>query len=131
MSRTDHVLFDLDLRKLAAVDMYGARGTRLRRRVILVEFLLGAVGGAAFGVWVMSSWGGALALVTGTWLLGLAVNYSVLAIHAIKLSPSGALDAELHDIDLRAAFRRYNVAQFWIFVPVLFAILATVRRTKR
>jgi hypothetical protein len=40
------LLPDVDVRRLAAVDMHGARGSLLRRRVILAEFVLGAIGGA-------------------------------------------------------------------------------------
>jgi len=33
----------LDVRRLAAVDMHGTHGTLLRRRIILAEFVLGAL----------------------------------------------------------------------------------------
>jgi hypothetical protein len=121
------LLPDVDVRRLAAVDMYGARGSRLRRRVILVEFGLGAIGCAALGAWLIAAWGGPPGLLIGLWLLGIALNYSALALHAITLSRSGVLDAELRHADLPAALRRYTMAQFWIFVPALFAVLAVTQ----
>jgi hypothetical protein len=118
----------VDVRRLAAVDMHGARGTIRRRRVILAEFVLGAVGGAAFGVWALTSWEGVLAVVVGLYLLGLAANYAALALHAITLSRAGALAAELRGTDIRGALRHYTGVQFWVFVPGLFAVLAVRQR---
>jgi hypothetical protein len=118
----------VDVRQLAAVDMHGARGSVLRRRVILAEFVLGAIGGAAFGVWALASWNGAVGLLFGLYLLGLGANYLVLAVEVITLWPDGALDAELRDIDIRAALRHYTVTQVWVFVPYLFAALALAQR---
>ncbi len=114
----------MDVRRLAAVDMHGARGTTRRRRVILAEFLLGAVGGAALGLWALTSWDGAVGIVGGVYLLGLAANYVALALHAITLTRAGALDAELRRVDIRAALHHYTITQFWVFVPGLFAALA-------
>ena len=45
----------VDVRRLAAVDMHGVRGTLVRRRIILAEFVLGAVLGPAIGVLVAAS----------------------------------------------------------------------------
>jgi hypothetical protein len=42
----------LDVRRLAAVDMYGTAGTQWRRRVITGEFIAGAIGCFALGLWV-------------------------------------------------------------------------------
>ena len=128
--RYTYVTANLDVRRLAAVDMHGARGSRLRRSVILSEFLLGTVGGAAFGVLVLFNWGGAVGLVVGIVLLGLAANYGALALHAIALSPSDALAAELRDVDMSLALRHYSIVQFWIFVPFLFGLLAVAQASE-
>jgi hypothetical protein len=40
----------VDVRRLAAIDMHGVAGTRRRRRLILAEFVIGAVGGLAIGL---------------------------------------------------------------------------------
>jgi len=42
----------LDVRRLAAVDTYGTAGTQWRRRVITGEFIAGAIGCFALGLWV-------------------------------------------------------------------------------
>jgi hypothetical protein len=42
----------LDVRRLAAIDMHGVAGKRWRQRVILAEFILGAVVGVIIGIWV-------------------------------------------------------------------------------
>jgi hypothetical protein len=39
----------MNVRRLAAVDMHGAAGRALRRRIILAEFVLGFVGMVAIG----------------------------------------------------------------------------------
>jgi hypothetical protein len=46
---------DMTVRRLAAIDMYGTRGTTRRRRIILAEFLIGVVAMVAFGVWLLAS----------------------------------------------------------------------------
>ena len=117
----------VDVRRLAAVDMHGARGSIRRRRVIIAEFVCGTVGGAAFGIWALASWEGAVGVVFGVYLLGLSANYAALAFHALTLARAQALDAELRGIDIRGALRHYTVTQFWVFVPGLFAVLALLQ----
>lgn len=117
----------LDVRRLAALDMHGARGTRRRRWMILVEFAVGTVGSAALGVWALT-WGGAVGVILGIWLLGLAANYLPLTVHALSLWRQPALDAELAGVDLRAALRNYTRAQAWVLVPFWIAGLAVARR---
>ncbi|GAA3390468.1 hypothetical protein [Cryptosporangium minutisporangium] len=85
--------FRLDVRRLAAIDMWGSAGVRWRRWVILAEFLLGVVGAGALGV-VANSSGGQRA-VLGYWLIGLAANYVPLSAHAVSLIRPGALESEL------------------------------------
>ena len=116
----------LDIRRLAAVDMHGARGTLLRRRIILAEFVLGALAGTGLGLFlafVSSSVGW---VVFGALLAGICLNYVPLALHALRLSRRGALDAELEGVDLPRELRRYTKLQFWIAVPLLFVGLAAV-----
>jgi hypothetical protein len=128
---TNDVMELVEVRRLAAVDMHGAHGSVQRRRVILAEFVLGAVGGVAFGVWALTSWHGTVGVVAGIYLLGLAANYAALALHAITLSRAGALDAELRGIDIRAALRHYTATQFWVFVPGLDAGLAMLQHGRK
>jgi hypothetical protein len=42
----------MDVRRLAAVDMWGTRGTMRRRRIILAEFTTGVIAVTAVGAWV-------------------------------------------------------------------------------
>jgi hypothetical protein len=116
----------MNVRRLAALDMHGARGTRRRRRMILAEFALGTVGSAALGVWALT-WGGAAGVVLGIWLLGLAANYLPLTAHVLALWRPGALRAELAGADLRGELRQYTRAQVWVLVPFCVAGLALVQ----
>ena len=112
-----------DVRRLAAVDMWGFRGTRLRRRLILAEFVLGAVGGVAPGVWLVgrvSDWVGWLIVA---WLIGVGLDDAALAVHAISLSQAGALERELAGLDVPAELRHYTTAQFRVVVPFWVALL--------
>lgn len=120
----------LDVRRLAALDMHGAAGTRLRRRVILVEFVVGVIGSAALGAWALS-WGGAVGLLLGVWLLGLAANYVPLTGHVLALWPKPKLDAELAEVELRAQLRQYTRAQLWVLVPFWIAGLALVQARRQ
>ena len=113
----------LDVRRLAAADMWGTAGSLRRRRLIRVEFIVGAVGCTAFGALSLvsgSGWTDAL----GVWLIGVGINYVPLALQAQSLSRPGALEAELHGLDLRRELRRAGVRQIWIAVPFAVAISA-------
>lgn len=91
--------------------------------MILGEFALGMVGGAALGTWALT-WGGAGGVIVGVWLLGLAANYLPLTVHVLALWRPRALDAELAGIDLRTELRDYTRAQVWVLVPFWVADLA-------
>ncbi|WFE54791.1 hypothetical protein [Micromonospora sp. WMMD1155] len=116
----------LDVRRLAAIDMWGSAGVRWRRWVILAEFLLGVGGGGALGLLAVSS-GGGLRTVVGWWLIGLAVNYVPLSVHALTLIRPGALEAEIRGVDVPGELRHYTTAQLWVAVPLLVAVLAVVQ----
>jgi hypothetical protein len=120
----------LNVRRLAALDMHGTRGTRRRRRLILAEFALGTIGCLALGVWALT-WGGVGGVVIGIWVLGLAANYVPLTAHVLALWHPGALEAELAGVDLRAELRHYTAVQLWVLVPFWVAglALAQARRT--
>lgn len=118
----------VDVRRLAAIDMYGTRGTQRRRRIIVAEFCAGAVIGVAFGSWLVASASSTAGRVFGIWIIGMGLNYAPLAAYAIMLSRRGALDAELAGVDTGRELRRYGVLQFWILVPLALVILA-VRAT--
>ena len=113
----------LDVRRLAAVDMWGSAGVRWRRWVILIEFLLGVVGGGALGIGLIVARDGFLGRLLGAWLIGVALNYVPLAVHALALIRPNALEAELTGVDVYQELRHYTTAQFWVVVPVLLVIL--------
>lgn len=121
---------DLDLRRLAAVDMYGSAGSPVRRRVILVEFVAGLVGCVALGVWAARG-GGPVRAGFGAYLALVGLNYAPLALHAVRLSRRGALDRELAGVDIPAALRHYTPRQFWLAVPVLPLVLALRQARQR
>ncbi|MCZ7438962.1 hypothetical protein O7598_21320 [Micromonospora sp. WMMC241] len=120
---------DLDVRRLAAVDMHGPAGSPVRRRVILVEFVAGLLGCVALGCWAVAA-GGPVRTVAGGYLALVGLNYAPLALHAAALSRRGALDRELAGVDVHAELRHYTLAQLWIFVPLLVLWLA-VRQARR
>ena len=111
----------LDVRRLAAADMWGTAGSLQRRRLIRIEFIVGAVGCTALGVLSLVS-GSGWVVVLGVWLLGVGVNYVPLALQAHSLSRPGVLEAELDGLHLRHELRRAGVRQLWIAVPLAVAI---------
>ncbi|MCG5440767.1 hypothetical protein [Micromonospora foliorum] len=118
----------VNVRRLAAVDMYGSRGTTRRRRIILAEFLVGVVVMVTWGVWLLSSSSGLGSRAFGLWLTGAGLNYAPLSMYALMLMRPGALDAELAGVDTNRELRRYTVLQLWVFVP-LSLVVFTVRDT--
>jgi len=111
--------------------MWGAAGTRRRRRIIRAEFVLGAVGCTGLGLFVVVS-GGGWTTALGLWLVGAGLNYVPLALEARSLSALGALEQELSGVDVRAELRRAGVQQLWIAVPLaVVAFALTGRRSRR
>ena len=123
-------MLDVDVRRLAAVDMYGTAGARWRRWVILAEFLVGVAGIGALGVVLLRA-GGAGYVVAGVWALGVAANYAPLAWYALRLIRPGALEAEIAGVDVLGELRRYTTRQFWVLIPFLFVVLALRQATRR
>jgi hypothetical protein len=114
----------MNVRRLAAVDLYGGSGSRLRRHLVLAEFVVAVIGGIALGAWVLTAVAGIGGIVFGVWLLGTGLNYVPLTAYAIMLSRPGALDAELSDVDVRRELRYYTARQFWLFIPAAVAVMA-------
>ena len=113
----------LDVRRLAALDMWGTAGTGRRRRIIRAEFVLGAIGCTALGLLVLSTGTGWIILL-GVWLVGAGINYVPLALQAYSLSRPGALEKELSGVEVRQELRRAGVQQLWIAVPLAVAVFA-------
>jgi hypothetical protein len=117
----------LDVRRLAALDMWGTAGTLRRRKIIRAEFLLGAIGCTGLGAYVIASGSGWM-LPLEAWLVGAGINYIPLAHEAQSLSQPGALEQELRDADMRHELRRAGVQQLWIAVPLAVAVFALIDR---
>ena len=115
-----------NVRRFAAIDMYGTAGTRRRRRIVLLEFVVGTAALLLIGA-VLLIHGGWL---WAAWLLGCGLNYGAIAVHAVTLYPPGRLEAELAGADVGAEIRRYSVAQLLLFVPALIAIVAIAQAAR-
>jgi hypothetical protein len=106
------------VRGLAAIDMYGLHGSALRRRIVVSEFVAGAVLLTALGIWLLWHASGAVGLASGAWMAGAGLNYVPLACYAVSLLRPGRLGAALAGVDVRPELRRYSVWQLWILVPL-------------
>ncbi len=120
----DEIMAGVNVRRLAAIDMYGARGTMRRRRIILAEFVAGVAVLVAFGIWLVADATGLGGRIFGVWMIGAGLNYAPLAAYAIALSRPGTLNAELAGVDTGRELRRYSVLQLWVFVPLSLVVLA-------
>ena len=120
----------MDVRRLAAIDLYGLHGTTRRRRIVLVEFVGGVLVMVAVGIVVLITAGGTGSRLFGAWMTGAGLNYAPLAVHAITLSRAGALDRELAGVDPRPELLRYGVLQFWIFVPLALVVMDVAARLR-
>ena len=117
----------MDVKRLAALDMYGTRGTARRKRVVLAEFTGALAIMTALGSWLVIDASGLGTRILGIWLIGAGLNYAPLAAYAISLRRSGALEAELAGVDTGQELRRYTARQLWILVP-LALVAMTMRR---
>ncbi len=117
-------MVSVDVRRLAAIDMYGSHGTKRRRRIVLAEFIAGAVVMVPFGVWLVAASTVLSGRAFGVWIAGAGLNYVPLTVYALALSRPGALKAELAGSDAGRELRRYSVLQLWIFVPLSLVALA-------
>jgi hypothetical protein len=114
----------MNVKRLAALDMHGTRGTVRRRRIILAEFSVGAVVMTALGLWLVAVASNPGGRVFGAWMAGVGLNYAALTACAMALSRPGALEAELAGVDTGSELRRYGIRQFWLLVPLLLVVLA-------
>jgi hypothetical protein len=119
----------VDVKRLAALDMYGARGTARRRRLVLAEFAGALAVMIALGSWFVAGASGLGPRVLGIWVIGAGLNYGPLLAYAIALSRAGALEAELAGVDAGRELRRYSALQLWILVPASLVIM-TARRQR-
>ena len=76
--------------------MYGTRGTRRRRQIILAEFVVGVLAMVAIGIWVLTHTSDLGGRALGLWLIGAGLNYAPLAAYVVILSRPGALVRQPH-----------------------------------
>lgn len=119
----------LDPRRLAELDT-----AFLGRRVIVAEFALGVIGGAALGLLsLVYGWSHRLPIRSWTWLIGIeltaiSINYLPLLIEALRLYGDRAR-IEAARVAIKQApeeARSYGLRQGWILVPgavVAFALM--------
>ncbi len=119
------------MRRLAAVDLYGAAGTVRRRRIIRAEFVAGVACCVAFGLGALLLSTSVGFVVLGAWLVGVGLNYVPLAAHAVSLYEPAKLEAELAAVDVRAEQRHYTRVQVAVFVPLLIVVLAARQEWRR
>ena len=114
----------MNVRRLAALDMHGRRGTARRRRLVLAEFILAALGGLALGGFVLAASSGVEAVVIGVWLAGVGANYAALAVHGLSFEGGEALRRALDGVDVERELRSYALRQLVLAIPFWVAGLA-------
>jgi len=119
-----------DVRRLAALDMWGSAGSIRRRREIQAEFFVGATGCTILGLLALLRGAGWM-VVVGAWLVGVGINYVPLALYAHWLSRPGAIELELEGVDTRRELRRAGVQQLWIAVPLAIALAALEQERRK
>ena len=124
------VITMVNVRRLAAADMYGTKGSPRRRQIIRAEFFVGAAGCITLGTLALLS-GSGLWLVLGGWLIAIGVNYVPLAAYAQALSRPGALEAEFAGRDPWRELRRAGVGQLWLLVPLAVDVAALAQGRRR
>src|SRR5260370_40644643 len=86
-------------------------------RLILAEFIAGAIVMVAVGAWITVAASSAGTKVVGIWVLTAGLNYVPLAGHAALLSRPGAVAAAVAGLDAGGELRPYGVRQLWILGP--------------
>lgn len=76
----------MNVRRLAAIDMYGSRGSMRRRRIIVVEFLVVLALAAALSGWLLIRASRPSVWVVALWVLGVGLNYAPLSVYAVLLT---------------------------------------------
>ena len=121
----------LDVRRLAALDLHGVKGSHARRSVIAAEFMIGFALGIGLGLYLAVTAGSTGWRIFAACVAGIGINYLPLALHALTLLRDEALAQELAGVDVPRELRRYSVLQLWIAVPLLVAVLGLVQLVTR
>ena len=117
----------IDVRRLAAIDMYGRHGSKRRRRLILAEFVLAAIDIPLLGLTLVLAASSAPRVILGAYLIGVGLNFVPLALHAISISRTGRLGTELAGVDIAAELRRYTAKHLFIGIPLLMLVFGVAQ----
>jgi hypothetical protein len=101
----------VNIKRLAAIAMYGSWGTLRPKQLVQAEFTAALAVTVALGIWLAIEASGLGTLILGIRLIGAGANYAPLAPYTILLGGPGALEAELADVDTGQELRRYGVRQ--------------------
>jgi len=89
MSRQAHAGKTLiDVRRLAAIDIYGRHGSKRRRRLILAEFVLGAIDIPLLGLTLVLAASSVPRVLLGAYLIGLVMILGVAQFATGRRTPS-------------------------------------------
>ena len=116
----------IDVRRLAAIDMYGRHGSKRRRRLILAEFVLAAIDIPLLGLTLVQA-ASVPRVFLGAYLIGVGLNFVPLALHAISMSRAGRLGTELVGVDVAAELRRYTAKHLFIGIPLLMLVFGVAQ----
>ena len=116
----------IDVRRLAAIDMYGRHGSKRRRRLILAEFVLAAIDIPLLGLTLVLA-PSLPRVFLGAYLIGVGLNFVPLGLHAISLSRAGRLGTELAGVDVAAELRRYTAKHLFIGIPLLMLVFGVAQ----
>jgi hypothetical protein len=114
----------MSVRRLAAIDMYGTKGSLLRRRLVLGEFVAAVIVSFFLSAVLILNGDSVVLLIIGIWIALIGANYVPLAIYAIDFTRGSRLLEGLRAVDTHQELRYYSIAQFWVLAPLLFVLLA-------
>jgi|SRR6516162_9381900 hypothetical protein len=109
----------VNVRRLAAVDLLG-----LGPKIIIPEFMLGAVGAVVLGTLTLVRSGSVGTTAFGVALIGFGTNYVPLLIHAIGLVRGSGVEEAIADeaCDRRALYAKYRKQSLWLLIPFVVGI---------
>jgi hypothetical protein len=95
----------MSVRRLAAIDMYGTKGTLLRRRLVLVEFVAAVLVCVFLSTLFVLEGDSVALIIIGIWIALIGANYVPLTVYAIDFSRGSRLAEELEGVDTRQELR--------------------------
>jgi len=112
----------INIKKLVALDM-----TLNGKWLILVELIVGALGSLALAYFIYPQTPNLFRILFFIWIVGIGVNYIPPAIYAVIFAVNNRYKVEAEDVMSASENKRYNLQQFFVFIPFLFAIRSIVQ----